>query len=112
MSTCKISSHSSKKGGLMKYHGPGIWFSIHIMSLNSINITTTEVFVYFVRKLIDGFKCNVCRAHAKEYLIKSPPELHLNHPFKWGVDFHNHVNVRNNKPKLTYVQAYKLYKQS
>lgn len=109
--SCTLSSkHQQNSDVLMGYHGPGIWFCFHTMSLNAVNTTTKTSLIYFIRKTIDSFKCETCRGHAVNYLSKNPPELHLHRLFEWTVDFHNDVNLKNDKTTWSYSKAAKYYK--
>jgi len=60
--------------------------------------------------------CIKCREHATAFIESHKDQLEYicrgkDSLFKFFVDFHNQVNVRNNKPVMTYEDAYKLYDQ-
>jgi len=110
VSVCNLKSNGNGAKGLMGDLGPGIWFCFHTMSLQAINSITIDSLIYFIKTTVDHFKCDVCRGHAIQYLNKNPPELNANHLFEWTIDFHNDVNIRNDKPTWSYAKAYKYYK--
>jgi hypothetical protein len=100
--------------------GPGIWYVIHNMAANNTkNAPEKKMFVDFIYKLCETFKCGECKVHFETYLKKFPPELYISnmHPifgdigcFEWSWSFHNHVNdfLKKNKPSLE--EAYRFYK--
>lgn len=85
----------------MKRHGPGLWTSFMLNSINAENRTE----LLFVCKQIRGFsvfcKCASCKVHCTAYLKDNPPEtaaVSNVHLFNYIVTFMNAVNIRLNKP--------------
>lgn len=116
MATCSLGKKhgnlSNKSGGkktLMQTDGPGIWFTLHTMSLFATSRESARYLIYFIRKTLSNFKCLFCREHAANYMRKNPPELKMGKLFYWTVDFHNDVNHRKGKENWTYAHAYNFY---
>lgn len=95
-----------------KYIGPGIWWTLHLSSLNA---TTEERKTEFRRLLTDvlaNLWCKKCRLHASKYIADNPIEEYtqLAHGyFTYMWNFHNTVNKRLGKDEITWETAYKLY---
>lgn len=105
------------------YTGPGLWVIIHLMALKADTPKKVENFCDFVRFLCDNHMCPNCREHCKEYIKLNPPEKDKNTSFNisgnrhhlgmfyWAFIFHNAVNERIGKTKLTLEQAFILYNE-
>lgn len=94
---------------------PGIWFSIHI---SSINLEQNE-FSNFLEMILHHLSCLKCREHALEYLSTHPLDEYKKlrnfegekiGMFKWTWEFHNSVNLRLGKHNLDFETAYNMYK--
>lgn len=105
-----LKSSKSPSKGIMKTHGPGIWFAFHTMSLAASTRETSIFLAYFIKATVRRFRCPICKGHALQYLRKNPPELSIKNLFAWTVDFHNDVNYRNDKRCWGYQEAYNYYK--
>jgi len=97
--------------------GPPLWFSLHNASahypINPSPITSERM-----KNIILGIPvllpCKNCSEHATAYIEKHFERLDKicgtrDNLFKFFVDFHNYVNVRYNKPVMSYEDAYKMY---
>lgn len=97
--------------------GPPLWFSLHNASahypINPSPITSERM-----KNIIIGIPvllpCKNCSEHATAYIEKNFDRLDdicstRDKLFKFFVDFHNYVNVRYNKPVMSYEDAYKMY---
>jgi hypothetical protein len=92
------------------------WHFIHSVAL-SYPITPTdeekENYKKFLFSLPDTLPCSICGEHFKENLEKFPPKLDSREDFwKWSVDVHNEVNKSNDKPTLSYDEAYKEFENN
>ena len=89
----------------LKYYGPGIWYSLHVIAYNcDMNIIDREVFVQYISTMSVWLPCKKCRAHCQQYLRANPiPTSNL---FKWSVDFHNAVNRRLKRQEYSYYEAF------
>ena len=76
---------------------PGIWFSIHTLSLN----LKLEEFSNFLHNILKNLECIKCRNHALEYLSNNSLNDYKNQKnkegeyigmFKWTWEFHNSAN--------------------
>ena len=97
--------------------GPPLWFSLHNASahypINPSPITSERM-----KNIILGIPvllpCKNCSEHATAYIEKNFEKLNdicstRDNLFKFFVDFHNYVNIRYNKPVMSYEDAYKMY---
>lgn len=99
--------------------GPKFWFTLHNGALYYPSLAN-PLFIERMKNFILGIPvmlpCIKCREHATAYIESKKDQLDLicrgkDSLFKFFVDFHNQVNVRNNKPEMSYEDAYKLYDQ-
>ena len=97
--------------------GPPLWFSLHNASahypINPSPITSERM-----KNIILGIPvllpCKNCSEHATAYIEKNFDKLNdicstRDNLFKFFIDFHNYVNIRYNKPVISYENAYKMY---
>ena len=86
------------------------WHFIHTIALtypSEPTETDKQNYLQFLKSLENVLPCNFCAEHFKENMIKIPPRLdNTMEFFNWSVDMHNEVNIMNNKPTLTYEEAY------
>jgi hypothetical protein len=86
------------------------WHFIHTIALTyPFNPTENDKknYLQFLKSLENVLPCNICAKHFKKNMIKIPPRLDSTIEFfNWSVDMHNEVNIMNNKPILTYEEAY------
>jgi hypothetical protein len=97
--------------------GPPLWFSLHNGSAH-YPTNPSPIARMQMKNIILGLPvlipCKNCQNHATSYIEKNYDQLDdicssRDKVFKFFVDFHNHVNERYNKPKMSYDDAYKLY---
>lgn len=97
--------------------GPAQWFSYHTGALGyPINPSpiTIERMKNFILGIPIMIPCKNCQEHATAFIESRYSELDKicstrDSLFKFFVDFHNQVNIRKNKPQMSYEEAYKLY---
>jgi len=106
-----------------KYVGPGTWNVIHRNAFRSQNHKQQEEFISFMKEVCEGFPCDVCRGHCKEYIKNHPMEEYIDTMveidgekmglgmFVWSWKFHNAVNKRIKKPIMSWNTAYNLYSE-
>lgn len=103
-------------GLIPKIWGSEGWHFIHSIALSyPINPTDEEKEKYkkFLFTLPDVLPCSICGEHFKENLEKFSPKLDSREDFwKWSVDVHNEVNKSNDKPTLSYDEAYKEFEKN
>lgn len=85
----------------------GIWFCLHLFSINCDTQEMKNSFINFVNILVSNFKCEKCKVHFRDYLNKNP--LDESNLFKWTWEFHNKVNKFLGKKLPTYDDAYQYY---
>ena len=97
--------------------GPHFWFSLHFGALNYPSLANPST-IERMKNLIIGIPCmlpcDTCRDHAISFIEENKDFLDYicssrDNLFKFFVDFHNYVNKRQNKPLMSYDDAYKLY---
>lgn len=90
--------------------GSQAWHFIHSVAITfPANPTETdkENYLQFFKSLENVLPCPFCAEHYKENMAKIPPRFdNSKELFEWSVDMHNEVNKANNKPVLTYEEAY------
>lgn len=90
--------------------GRQAWHFIHAVALSYPQEPTEEDkenYKRFFYSLSDVLPCAICGINFAEKLETSPPNLESQDSlWKWTVDVHNQVNKKNNKPTLTYDEAY------
>ena len=99
--------------------GPKFWFTLHNGALNYPSLANPlciERMKNFIMAIPIMIPCFTCKEHANSYIEGNKEYLdHIcssrDNLFKFFVDFHNYVNIRQNKPILSYDDAYKLYDQ-
>jgi hypothetical protein len=97
--------------------GPSFWFTLH-NSASGYPVNPTSYVIERMKGVILAIpillRCEVCKEHATTYIEKYVDKLDeicgsRDSLFKFFVDFHNAVNIRHDKPVLSYDEAYKLY---
>ena len=97
--------------------GPSFWFTLHNGAIsyplhaNNVCKQRMKQFIYGMEVMIP---CEKCSDHATSFIQKHQHNLDdivssRDKLFNFFVDFHNEVNVRYNKPIMSYEEAYKLY---
>lgn len=91
--------------------GPGAWYIIHMLAMNSKTKEEIEGFHQMVKLISKHFFCMKCRQHFYEnYQEFPPPLLNNNHQlFIWTIEMHNKVNSINGKSNVLYSDAIKFY---
>lgn len=97
-----------------KVIGPGYWASWHISSLNADEKNKKSEVARRIAIDINYFPCMNCRNHAKDYVRKHPLMDAVRSKdqysmFKWTVDMHNFVNMRQGKSMINWEQAKKMW---
>jgi len=91
--------------------GKYYWIVLHTQAMSyPIQPTQTEVdrMSRFLQDFMHLLPCTVCAHHAEQYILKHPPTLQSRAEFEvWLHVFHNHVNLRVNKPTLSLAAARK-----
>lgn len=105
------------------YIGPGTWNVIHRIAFNSRTKEEQLAYINLIKDICSGFPCEICRGHCNEYIKNHPLEDYLDTllevkgqklslgMFIWSWKFHNAVNMRTNKPMMSWDTAYNLYSQ-
>jgi hypothetical protein len=97
--------------------GPSFWFSLH-NGASKYPENATDIFKDNMKNFILGIPvilpCDACRSHAREYIDNRYNELDeicrsRKKLFNFFVDFHNMVNEKTGKGKLSYDEALRLY---
>lgn len=102
----------------MEIVGPGIWFTIHTQAIKATTDLLKRAFISNINILCDNFRCNNCRQHFREFIIKYPLENYWNIKnnkkedigfFQWTWEFHNNVNIKLGKPTPSFGECYNYY---
>lgn len=87
--------------------GPYAWKTLHAIASHCDTTQERDVFVRYMTGLQDALPCKSCRLHATEYITTHPiPESSF---FAYTVAFHNAVNERLGKPKVSEDDARKQF---
>ncbi len=98
--------------------GPGVWLSIHILAIDSVNDMAIDFFIAWINKMLYRLTCPACVKHSTDYLSKNPIEPYINYVnsygvrngmFTWSWKFHNDVNIRLDKEVISFEDAYNMY---
>jgi len=86
------------------------WHFLHFICLNYPEQPTEEdkkEYKQFFESLPIVMPCPPCGYHFEQNMIKHPIRIESNKDlFEWSVDMHNEVNAMNDKPILSYEEAY------
>ena len=100
-----------------KVWGPHGWQFLHSITLAYPDNPTLEDknnHAQFFNGIQNILPCQRCRDHYTLSLQELPVEQHLENKeslFRWLVDIHNRVNVKNNKREYSYDEVTKLYEK-
>lgn len=84
--------------------GPLLWKELHIWTLTAHLINDRDWLKNFLKKIM----CGECKDHAIRWIAQHPPDFSSHEKlFAWGVDFHNAVNERLEKPTMPYADAFR-----
>jgi hypothetical protein len=94
-----------------------VWKIIHKQALRSNTKSKKKSFQDFIENLIEDFPCSKCKPHFKKMYEEIPlntfdGNLYLGLDisyFYWSVHIHNLVNLRLNKPMLSFEEAYSIH---
>jgi hypothetical protein len=97
--------------------GPAFWFTLHTGSvhlpqtLSPIAISRLKGFIHGIPEMVP---CVECSEHSRAFIEANKTRIDNlkrgDDVFRFYFDFHNYVNVKLNKPVISYEQALKLYK--
>ena len=98
--------------------GPGEWYCLYLLALDANNYTKKMQYIHNVEVILKGTLCEECKRDSLKYLQEHPLTkywgLIVNGEdigmFYWSVDFHNWVNEKLGKPKISRNIAYQFYK--
>lgn len=97
--------------------GPAFWFTLH-NGASKYPISASPLIKERMKSFILGIPimlpCYVCKVHATEHIENNKHKLEeicsgRDNLVKFFVDFHNIVNVKNNKPTLSVEEVNKIY---
>lgn len=83
--------------------GKYYWAVIHVITMqhdNGLNENAKEMLTLLIKNL----PCPGCSRHAQDYFLKYPFPSQKT-ATEWGIRFHNEVNERTGKPKLSVEKA-------
>src|SRR5436190_400535 len=96
------------------YVGPGTWNSAHRLSIKAINRKLQLEFIQYFKQVCETYPCLKCREHSLLYIKNHPMEDYLDVDvvldngevkklgmFVWLWNFHNAVNAKLKKPKMS-----------
>jgi len=97
-----------------KQWGPPTWSLLHCIALKAKDTMTSsqlEEAKRLIVRIIQNLPCPICSGHAQTYLNRHPFQSvnTLSKLKMYLFDFHNEVNVRTEKPKITYEEHLLIY---
>lgn len=101
--------------------GRPLWFTLHYGALNypeNPDASMRNMMVGYIKGLPIMIPCDICKNHAYEYINKcSTTKLwdateSKESLFKFFWEFHNDVNFKTNKPRISLEKAYNIYKNN
>lgn len=106
------------------YVGPGTWNSGHRLSIKAITKSLQLEFIKYWTEICQTYPCHKCRDDSLLYIKNHPMEDYLNVDvildngqvkklglFVWMWNFHNYVNAKLNKPKMSWDTVYNMYSE-
>lgn len=97
--------------------GPYAWTTLHFWTFGFPEVAThDDIYNYsqFMHMFGKTIPCHSCRHHFQQLLALYPPEQYMKSRsefIRWGIDMHNRVNKRLNKPELTEKHVVSMYSQ-
>ena len=92
-----------------EFWGPYFWKTIHLLIIglpDKLNEDHRQAITDFFNSLIYLLPCKKCRYHYSIYFEQYPVDISSKQAlWKWSVDLHNSVNVRNNKKTFKHDEA-------
>lgn len=95
--------------------GPYAWATLHFWTFGFPEVATHEdIYHYsqFVHMFGKTIPCHSCRHHFLHLLALYPPEQYMKSRsefIRWGIDMHNRVNQRLDKPEVTEQHVVSMY---
>jgi len=97
--------------------GRGIWYILHIMSIQATTNSLKQDFIKYINWLALNYPCTKCKNHMQKFLKENPFDLYMYiyngdkdiGMFKWCWSLHNSVNARLGKPIMEFNMAYSLF---
>ncbi len=97
--------------------GPAMWFMNHLGSISApevIPLDKREKYWHYIDGLPEILPCKKCSVHARAYVDQYSNQKDIicssrDNLVRFFVDFHNSVNERTGKPKITYDEVYKMF---
>lgn len=97
--------------------GPSFWFTLHTGAaalpevLSPISASRLKGFINGIPEMVP---CIECSEHARAYIEANRTKIDNfkrgDDVFKFYVDFHNFVNLKLQKPLVSYEKAYQMYR--
>lgn len=98
-----------ERGTVISYDGSHIWEKIHDTALDYDGLDP-ESTKQIIMSYIDSIECELCHAEANKYIDQNPIMLKNSMALQqWAFTFHNTVNIRIGKEKMTPLNYQKLY---
>ena len=94
------------------YIGPGIWYMLHSLAIDSETNNDYDFFVKLLTKTVNNLGCKYCKKHGLEYLSRNNPNLINKNltPSQYINKFHNTVNIRLGKPIYSLDKSREMFK--
>lgn len=92
--------------------GPGMWLTIHRLSLSAVTDSLKESFIIYMNVLCDTFPCQKCQPHFRSFIDTHSLRNYWNIDhgfFRWSWELHNDVNNRTGKYIYPFEEALSLF---
>ena len=98
----------------IKKYGRGVWWIIHVESVKATNKRKQDNFIELLNTIQEEYPCVQCRIHMDQYFRENDINKYRNYENGlgfaiYGWKFHNAVNVRLNKPLMTWEEFNNMY---
>jgi hypothetical protein len=89
--------------------GPRFWTELHLFSLRNRNCPDVDFIKNWFDSWVESIPWNgcTCKEHFDDYCNRTPPDF--SDLWKWGIEIHNDVNMRNGKKQLSLSEAEQLW---
>jgi hypothetical protein len=89
--------------------GPRFWTELHLFSFRNRNCEDRAFIKNWFDNWVDSIPWNgcPCKDHFDDYCNRNPPDF--SDLWKWGIEIHNDVNMRNGKKQLSLSEAEQLW---
>ena len=94
--------------------GPGSWFAIHSLSINSRTREEHKAVLFLIKIYANKLFCSKCQEHFRDFIRDNPPIKFLKEKgnlFYWTWLAHEFVNQFLGKKGISYSDAKRLYSQ-